>query len=276
MKKSFIVGLLSLSLLSATAQDLPKPSPLCTYSQVVGLTHVSLEYSRPSVKEREIFGSLVPFDQVWRLGANAPTMLTVDTEIIFEDQIVKPGKYSVFATPSKDHWKIEINTPIDSWSVDNYKTSKNVATIKVKPESNSHTESLSITVEDITANDGNIVIAWAKTKVVVPFKLNTDKTAVENIEAAIKKGENLDQVYSKAGAYYREGNDLKRALKFAEKSIDIKEGYANLFLKARILAETGNKKEAIKLAENALTLANKAKSTGYAKFIEGTLEGWKK
>jgi hypothetical protein len=278
MKKSLIVGLLSLSMLSANAQDLPKPSPLCTTSQSVGLTNISLEYSRPSVKEREIFGNLVPFDKVWRLGANAPTMLTVDTEIDFDGQKVKPGKYAVFAIPSeKNEWKVVINTDTEQWGAGNYDSEKDVATIKVKPVVNSFTESLSITIENITTNSGSIVIAWAKTKVTVPFTLNTDEFAIKNIETAIEKGEDLEKVYANAAGYYKNSKkDFKTALKYAEKSIQIKETHSAMFLKAQITADQGNKEEAIKIAEKALALAKAAESQGWADYINETLTAWKK
>lgn len=278
MKKSLIVGLLSLSMLSANAQDLPKPSPLCNYSQVVGLTNVKLEYSRPSAKDRDIFGGLVPYGKVWRLGANAPTMLTTDTPIIFDGQTVQPGTYAVFVIPmEKEAWKVVINTDIEQWGAGNYDEAKNIATIKVKPMENVHTESLSITVEDLTTNGGSILIAWAKTKISVPFTVGTDEVAIKNIEEAIAKGEDLDKVYSKAAGYYRDAkNDLETAMKYAEKSLKVKEGHSAMFLKARITAEMGDKKEAIKIAEKALALAKAAESQGWADYINETLTEWKK
>ncbi len=278
MKKSFIVGLLSLSLLSANAQELPKPSPLCSSSQVVGLTNIKLEYSRPSVKDRKIFGALVPYGKVWRLGANAPTMLTTDTPIMFDGQTVEPGTYAVFAFPmEKEAWKIVLNTDIEQWGAGNYDEAKNVATVKVKPMENAHTESLSITIEDLNTNGGSLVIAWAKTKVSVPFSLKTDDIAIKNIEDAIAKGEDLDKVYARAAGYYRESKkDLKTAMNYTEKSLKIKESHSAMFLKARITFDLGDKKEAIQIAEKASTMAVAAESQGWADYINETIAEWKK
>jgi len=205
-------------------------------------------------------------------------MLTTDTPIMVDRQTVKPGTYAVFAIPSeKEAWKIVINTDIEQWGAGNYDEAKNVATIKVKPTENAHTESLSITVEDLTTNGGSIVIAWSKTKVSVPFTVATDDIAIKNIEEAIAKGEDLEKVYSKAAGYYRSSKkDMKTAMMYADKSIAVKESHSNLFLKAGILNEQGSKKEAIKLAEKALEMANKAESKGWADYISENIEEWKK
>jgi hypothetical protein len=278
MKKSLIVGLLSLSMLSANAQDLPKPSPLCTSSQVVGLTNIKLEYSRPSVKGRDIFGGLVPYGKVWRLGANAPSMLTTDTPITFDGQTVTPGTYAIFAIPmEKEAWKIVINSDIEQWGAGNYDETKNVATIKVKPTESTHTESLSITIEDLNTNGGSLVIEWAKTRITVPFSVSTDDVAMKNIEVAIAKGEELDKVYAKAAGYYKDSKkDLKTAMDYAEKSLQIKESHSAMFLKARIVAEQGNKQDAIKIAEQALVLAKVAESEGWVDYINENIAEWEK
>jgi hypothetical protein len=278
MKKVLVAGLLSLSILGANAQDLPKPSPLCTSTQVVGLTNIKLEYSRPSVKDRKIFGELVPFDKVWRLGANAPSMITTDTPMMFDGQKVEPGTYAIFAIPSeKEAWKIVINTDIEQWGAGNYDEAKNIATIKVKPIQNKHTESLSLTIEDLSTDGGSLVIAWSETKIVVPFTVATDEVAMKNIEKAIEKGEELDKVYYKAAGYFRDSKkDLKTAMAYVDKSISVKAAHSSYFLKARILEEQGDKKEAIKLAEKALVLAKEADAKGWADYITESLESWKK
>lgn len=277
MKKSIILGMLSLSILSVNAQELPKTSPMAVVTQAVGLNNIKIEYSRPGVKGREIFGDLVPFDKVWRLGANAPTKLTTDKSITIGGEELKAGTYAIFAIPSENEWKIVINTDVEQWGAGDYDEKKNVATVVVKPLDSDFTESLSVTVQDVTATGGNIVIAWAKVKVNVPFTVDTDKAAEENIKAAIKEGKDLEKVYANAAGYYRDAKgDLKTAIKYADKSIKVKEYYGNLFLKARILEESGDKKEAIVYANKALESAKKAEAKGYVSFIEETLVRWNK
>jgi len=264
-----------LSMLTVNAQELPKPSPLATVTQMVGLNNIKLEYSRPSVKGRKVFGDLVPFEKVWRLGANAPTKLTTDKPMNFDGKELKPGTYAVFAIPTKEEWKVVINSDTEQWGAGNYDEKKNVIAVGVKPQETDFTETLSITIQDISSTSGKLVIAWDKTKVEVPFTVNTSKEAKENIEKAIKEGKDLEKVYANAGSYYWNAeNDYKTALKYADKSIEVKPYHGNLFLKARILADLGKKDEAIQVGKRALKLAIKAENKGYESFISETLEKW--
>ncbi len=278
MKKMIISGFLSLCLLVANAQDLPKPSPSAELEQQVGLTNIKIQYSRPSAKGRKIFGELVAYDNVWRLGANKATNLTTDREMMFGKQTLKPGSYAVFAIPAeKGNWKVVINSDTEQWGTGNYDEAKNVVSIEVAPKKTELVETFSITIEDITANGANIVMAWETTKLVVPFTLDTDKAAEENIAAAIKEGKDLEKVYYKSASYYKDAKgDLKTAMEHVEKSIKVKEYHANVFLKAKIVEEQGDKKEAIKLAEQALKLANDAEEKGWASYIEENITAWKK
>ena len=149
--------------------------------------------------------------------------------------------------------------------------------MSVKPQKTLFTESLSITIQDLTPNSGSIVIAWEKTKVSIPFTVDTHKAAVENIKMAIEKGENLEKVYANAASYYRDAkDDLKTAMKYVNKSIEVKPYHGNLFLKARILKEQGEDKEAINVAEKALEYAIKAENKGYEDYIKGTIKKWSK
>jgi tetratricopeptide (TPR) repeat protein len=278
MKKMIITGFLSLCLLGANAQDLPKPSPSATIEQQVGLTNIKIQYSRPSVKGRKVFGELVAYDKVWRLGANKATNLTTDKDMMFGKQTLKPGSYAIFAIPAeKGNWKVVINSDTEQWGTGNYDEAKNVVTMDIAPKTTDLVETFSITIEDITANSANIVIAWEKTKLVLPFTLDTDKAAEENIAAAIKEGKDLEKVYYRSASYQKDAKgDLKMALEHIEKSIKVKEYHGNVFLKASIIEAQGNKKEAIKLAEQALKLANDAEEKGWASYIEETITAWKK
>ena len=111
MKKLFFILTAGLMGGTAVAQDLPQPSPAAKVEQVVGLTAISFDYSRPSVKGRTIFGDLVPYDEVWRLGANACTKITLSTEAFVQGQSIEAGTYAVFAIPhANGTWKILFNS----------------------------------------------------------------------------------------------------------------------------------------------------------------------
>lgn len=277
MKKLFIVGILSLSFLSVNAQNLPKPSPSCEIEQQVGLTNLKLEYSRPSVKDRAIFGDLVAFDKVWRLGANAPTMLSSDKDLTIDGQTLKAGKYAVFAIPSEKEWTVVFNTDTEQWGAGNYDEKKNVVSTKVATQKNKAVESLSITFQELTTASGHLVIEWAETRVAIPFTMDTDKFAMENIATAIKEGKDLEKVYYNAASYVSEAKgDNKMALNYLDKSMEVKAYHANTFLKARILKEEGKDAEALKTAKEAHKLALAAESMGWADYIKGTIERWQK
>lgn len=272
-----VIGLLSFSSLSANAQNLPKPSPNCAIEQKVGLTNLTLEYSRPSVKGREVFGDLVPFNKVWRLGANAPTMLTSDKDLTIDGQTLKAGKYAVFAIPTEKEWTVVFNTDTEQWGAGNYDEKKNVVTTKVATQKNDATESLSITFQELTTASGHLVIEWSNTRVAIPFSMDTDKFAMENIEKAIAEGKDLEKVYYNAASYVSEAkDDNKKALSYLEKSMAIKAYHSNTFLKAKILKEEGKDKEAISVAKEALQFALDAESMGWADYIKETITRWEK
>ena len=277
MKK--IITFLTIGILSlhSSAQNLPQISPLSTIKQTVGLTDFTVEYSRPSVKGRTIFGELVPFDKVWRLGANKCTQFTVSTEVTIAGETLKAGTYSMFATPSKSgDWTVVFNSNTEQWGAGEYDAEKNLITAKVKAVKNTFTESFMIGFNNFTSNSGAITIQWENLKIDIPFKVNTTQIAEQNIKSAIEKGEKLGRVYYNSADYYLKANDTKKASMYIEKSIAIEKTHGNLFLQANILNKMDKKDEAIKLAKQAAELAEKAESKGWVNYINETIEKWNK
>lgn len=277
MKKLTFILITTLFAATLQAQELPKASPLCKTEQVVGVTKISIEYSRPSVKDRTIFGDLVPYDKLWRLGANSCTKFTASSDVYFDAGILPAGTYALFATPSKTgEWKIDFNSNAEQSGTSDYDTNKNVISAQVRAQGNSFNESLIIEINNITSNSGVISIKWEKLRVDIPFKVETDKLAKININDAISKGENLDVVYYRAASYFHNSlNDDKSAMEYLNKSLAIKEGHGSLFLKGQILFAQGKTKEAIEAAEKAHKLAIEADAKGYADFIAKSIEEWK-
>jgi len=277
MKKIAILLIIGTLTTTLTAQNLPRTSPSSKINQVVGLTEFSIDYSRPSVKGRTIFGELVPYDKVWRLGANECTKMTTSTNVKIGESILKPATYALFAIPSKSgEWTIAFNSNIEQWGSTEYDATKNIGTIKVKAFENSFTETLTIGFNNLTNNSGVISIKWDKLMINIPFTVDTDKIASQNITDAIEKGENLADVYKNAADYYKGAKNNSMALTFIEKSIGIEKNHKNIFLKAEILKEMGEKDKAIKLAKEAIELAKEAKSNGWVNYISGTIEEWRK
>lgn len=264
-----------------SAQELPKLSPLSKSEHIVGLNKITLQYSRPSVRGRVIFGELLPYGEIWRLGANETTKITCSDDLIFggeTKQTLPAGTYAIFAFPSEDlNWKIVFNTDIDQWGTGNYDEAKNIITLPIKATENQHTETLLIDINEVTTQSASIIIAWDKLKIVIPFTVNTDEAVMKNIEAAIAEGKDLDKVYyASANYFFNSKKDYDTALKYIDLSIEVKKSHSNVFLKARILYAKGETKDAIKLAEEALKMAEEAEEARWIEYITETLTEWKK
>lgn len=276
MKKLLLLLALVGTTFYASAQTLPKPSPEAEVKQLVGATQIELKYSRPGVKERTVFGELVPFEELWRFGANAATNITTTHSMFFNGEELKAGTYSVFAIPSEESWKIIFNTDTKA-TTNSYSEEFTVLIVEGNVTENSFTESLFIGFDNIKNESADIIVLWENTKVVIPFSLNTKENAIKNIKDAISAGENLESVYyNAANFYYGSAKDFKIANKYVDQSLELGENYRNLFLKGRIMFELGKEKQAISFAKQALNIAEKEEAVGYQNFIKRTLEKWSK
>lgn len=283
MKQLFLSFTLLLGAFSAVAQDLPKLSPMSKSEHVVGVTKISIQYSRPSVRGRVIFGDVVPYNEVWRLGANEPTKITTSEILIFSTggdsiQMLSPGTYAIFAFPAADgNWRIVINSDIEQWGAGNYDASKNIIDLQVKATENQFTETLLIDINQITPYGASLVIAWDKLKVSVPFSVDTKTHAERNIQDAVAAGKELGKVYNAAANYHLNiTEDYKAGITYADQSIALQKTYSNLFLKARLIQKQGDTKQAIKLAEEAKSLAEAEKNERWVSYIQETIDAWKK
>lgn len=260
-------------------QTLPKASQLSKINQVVGATELSLEYSRPNVNGRQIFGSLLPFNKLWRLGANGSTKITTTDTLFFDSGIIAPGTYAVFAIPlSKQKWAIIFNSDYKQRGTGTYESSKDILRMDVAANPNaSFSESLSLTFDHIGYDSAEILIKWSSTEVRIPFKVNTNFNAEQNINEAIKKGENLGIVYLNAGSFYHfYMKDYDRANKYIDQSLDIIKTDKGYYIKSLLLAHEGKKKKAIKFAKKALKLAEENKKVGFVNKISKQINTWEK
>lgn len=270
----------------AQAQDLPQPSPAASFQQTVGLTEISVTYSRPSTKGRVIFGDLVPYNELWRTGANANTIVEFSTDLVFGGNEVKAGKYSLLAIPGKGEWTIILNTKTDMWGTDGYSKVNDVARVRVGAGvAPNNVESFTISVEDLAPETANLVLRWAKTEVKAEMRVDVTGRALKNIDDAIASSEKdkLWRVYRNAANYhYNNKLDLNKALSYMNKSIEEnKDSWYSYWLQAEIMAEKGMFKEAASSAKRAMKTGEKAakekgNAFGYAEMIGSAIENWKK
>lgn len=165
-----LVGLISQP---ATAQERgneeARVSPNATVSQTIGTTEVLVTYGRPGVRDRDIFGGLVAFDEVWRTGANESTVIVLSDDVWIEGEEVPEGTYSIYTVPGEDEWSIIINEKL-SWGTQ-YDESMDFARVTVEPEESFNVEQMMIYFENISENEGELVIHWDDTK--VPVTIST-------------------------------------------------------------------------------------------------------
>ncbi len=253
----------------------PVDSPNATFTQKFGLTEIKMDYSRPSVKNRKIFGNVVIFDKIWRIGANGSTKFSTTDSITVSGKGLSKGTYIMLAIPNKNEWSIIFNKNLDV-SYENYKPEFNVLEIKIKPETTAQmTETFSIQTENITKTSCDLVLVWENTLVRIPMINEPGAKIIAEIKQKLAGPTKAD--YQTIAGYYLEHNiDLKAALEYIDKGIAQGEGYGNLRTKALILAKLGDKKGAIEWAEKSLVRSKKFNNADYIRMNEESIAEWKK
>ena len=233
------------------AIETPAPSPKARVEQRVGITDVSIDYSSPGVKGRKIWGEVVPYDKVWRAGANAPTKLTVSRDFAFGGTQVKAGSYSVFVTPGKKTWTVALNTDLNA-TQDSHDDKNDVARVVVTPAALPALRERLIYVFSDTQDDRTDVdLEWERVRIRVAIAIDTKGAVAAGIEKALAAAW---QPHAQAANYYFNGGDLAKALALIDKSIAIESNWRNEWLRAQIQGKKGNKAEAAASANRALAL----------------------
>ena len=277
MKKTILLLALVGSINAFAQISLPAPSPSAVSSQKIGLTTVTVSYSRPSVKGRKIFGDNVPFGKVWRTGANQITSIKFEEEVLVNGSKIAAGSYGLYTIPNQNEWTIILNSDDKQWGATNYKQELDVLRFTAKTEVIPSTENFTIAFVDFTPTTSNIMIGWDKTA--VKFKIEHSVDAKIMAEIAAKTADanaSTDTYFDAADYYYEKGIDLPKAYEWATKVVEAKKEYWTYQLKARIAGKMGNCKAAIPDAEKSMELAKKAGDVAYIKKNEKVLADCKK
>jgi tetratricopeptide (TPR) repeat protein len=258
-----------MSALKAQALTLPQTSPREHIRQTVGLTTLELDFSRPSVRGRKIFGGLLPYDSVWRVGANAATTLEISDDIQIEGQKLAKGKYALFVKPGKNQWTLLINRNPEIWGTE-YRASETMLKLTTKTQNTEFTESLMINFDNLRNDSATLVIRWENTMARFPLAVPTNDKALENIKNATQ---GTSGIYSQAANYLlMNGGDLKTAMDYANKSISLEEGFYNNWVKAQILAKQGNYKDAATYINKAVEMGKASGSNSSYRFYSERIE----
>jgi hypothetical protein len=267
--------LLVLAVAAGTARaqlELPRPSPLAKTSLMVGLTEVAIEYSSPGVKGRKIWGALVPFDEVWRTGANAPTKLSFSRDVTVAGQPVPAGSYALYTIPSKTSWTIILNKNVVGSGLA-YKKEADLVRFQVTPKPSPPRERMAFLFSDYTDSSVSLDLEWEKLRVSIPIKANTDEQALANIKAM---SDGTWRPYTSAARYMLETKkDYDAGLQLVEKSLSLKEEWLNVWTKAQLLAAKGHYKDAYPLAVKADELGKKSEQFFLEKEVKKALVEWK-
>lgn len=260
-----LVAMISLTAGAAFAQQVrfPSPSSGAVVKQTIGITDVTITYSRPGVKGREIWGKLVPFNELWRTGANAATVLEVSDEVMIEGQKLPAGKYSFFTIPAQTgDWTLVVNKNPNLGGTAGYKQEEDVFRAKVKAQMMpTSREWLEFSFEDLSDSAATMVLYWERLRLPVKMTVNTNDLAFAKARTAVSAGQGANIGF--ANYALQTNSNLDEALKMIDASIAVQETYRNHVIKARLLEKMGKKADAVKFLEKGVAMGKALKSAPF-------------
>lgn len=270
----FVLLLAALSGLSPAQSfvlDLPRQSQHALITQRIGITDITINYHRPLVAGRKVWGGLVPYGDVWRSGANENTTITFTDPVTIEGQPLDRGTYGLHMIPAADEWTIIFSKNSTSWGSFTYNKAEDALRVTVKPHAADMHEALTYDFDDVKPDSAVVVLEWEK--VAVPFKVGVDVHAA--VEASLKKqlrglGQYTWEGWDDAATYLlTEKVDLDDALVYADKSISNEDRYDNEITKSKVLLAMNRKDDAMVAEKKALSLATPLQLHIYARGLQG-------
>lgn len=279
MKKIFLLFTLLGSTISMSQITTPRASPLGKIEQKVGLADVSISYYRPAKNDRTIFGDVVPFGEIWRTGANENAKITTTDALIFGKDTLKAGTYALFTIPNQKSWDVIFYTDFSNWGTPEKWDDKKVAlkTTGTVSSLSEIVENFTIGIDKMENSSAEITLTWDKTKVSIPFSLNTK----DKVLASIKKtmaGPTANDYHQSASFYFSEKMDMKQALEWSAKAVELRgeSAYWMTRLLSQLQAENGDYKKAIETAKKSMEAAEKDGDMNYVKQNKQSIEEWSK
>lgn len=287
MKQILISILVCLSLtLDVQSQELPKPSPAASVMQRIGLTDVTIEYSRPGVNDRTIWGDLVPYNEIWRAGANKATQVITSADIKIENESLPKGNYSLFIIPvSETEWTLIFNKETELWGAGDYKKEMDQLRLSVTPiKVSSSTERLEYHFTDVNMNSSVLSMNWTDLQVDLNIQADPTSQIKVNIENALadSKEEDKWKVYRSAASYARDVEMTTKGLEWIRNSVELNStNWYSYWIYSSLLAQKKDLKQAIAMAEKAIVIGieDSKKNDGvfsYEERIQSDIDEWKK
>ncbi len=280
MQTKLITLLLFIGAFTLQAQiQTPQPSPSSKVHQTIGLSEVAVDYSRPAMRGRTIFGDLVPFGKLWRTGANMRTKFTTDSDLKIDGKELKKGTYAILSVPNKEAWDIIFYTEYQAGGAP-----AELDDSKVALRFSAKTMAMEWPVENFTIGfgdladgvSGNMYIMWDKTMVMAKIETPTDEMTVKSIEK-VMAGPSAGDYFSAASYYRSSGKDLNKALEWATKAVEMNpDAFWMSRQKSLIQADLGDKSGAIATAKISLAASEKAGNADYTKMNQESIAEWSK
>ena len=272
-----IFGLLTSAAGATLAQqlDLPRPSPNASVSQTVGVTEITIKYSRPGVKGRQIWGKVVPYGEVWRTGANENTTIKFSTPVKIDGHELPAGTYGLQTLPAAGDWTVIFSKDANEWGAFSYKQADDALRIQAKPQPAPFRERMAFDFDDVTDTAAKVVIHWEKLEVPFTVEVDTPKLVAAKAKDAVRW-----QTSFQAASYCIQNDTcLDDASRWLDASIALDANFSNLRAKAMLLAKRNDSQGAAIYAERALAAAKTAQpapNPQQVKDLEGLVAGSKK
>ena len=260
MKRTFIAAGLAAAVTCSAAfaqqqpLSVPRPSPNASISQQVGLTEITLHYSRPGVKERAIWGGLVPYNEVWRTGANENTTIQFSTPVKIEGHDLPAGIYGLQTIPTQNEWTVIFSKDAELWGAFDYKPEHDALRVQVKPAAADFQERMGFEFTDLTDTSAKVVLRWEKLRVPFTVEVDTPKLVAEAAKNTMRWQNGLQA----AGYCIQNNTCLDEAGRWIDASIALDANFANQRAKALWLAKKNDFKGAAAVGEKALAAAKSA------------------
>ncbi|MFS4456336.1 DUF2911 domain-containing protein [Maribacter sp. 2304DJ31-5] len=272
----FISLFLIIAALGNAQINKPSLSPLIKTEQQVGLAKVTLEYGQPNMQRRTIFGKLIPFNRIWRTGANSSTKISFDKDIQLDGNLITAGSYSLYTIPGPKEWTVILNSNTKHWGSAGYNESEDVVRIKIAvQEMKDAKETLQIYFEGFNANGADMVIAWENTKISLPFFVDSDAAILKEIDQKINAASgtiNAQTYFDAAQFYYFKDIDLDKAAVWFDKAIELRpSAFWYVYYKAELAYKLNKTDMARKAAESCLYAAKQSTSSDYGYIAKATL-----
>ncbi|MEB8347408.1 DUF2911 domain-containing protein [Flavobacteriaceae bacterium KMM 6898] len=267
-----------LALLSTAQITHPKASPFALVEQEVGLSKITVAYSRPATKGRAIFGHLVPYRRIWRVGANESTKITLDTDMKVLGNSLAKGTYALYAFPQEDTWEIVFHNNTTHWGDgrNDYNPAEDALRVTVIPEKAPFfQENFLITFDAMTHNSLEMIWVWEHTIVVIPMTVDTHGAMLREINKQIQENPTAQTYYEAARYYQEQGMEYPLALNYLNKAIDLG-GDTYYFHRVKSLVESAleDYKAAVTSAQKSMKLAAIEGKDEFIRMNQENIKNW--